>query len=96
MDDLDGWDAEKIGMCYSRQLKSSYISSAVVQKERSDEQAAAQAPGKRSKIAFTSSSTSGARSSSNVPSQDSKEHRDGRKFNPYDSKGRGDHRHSRR
>lgn len=61
---------------------------AAAQKARSEQQAAAQASGKRNQIAFTSSSTrtSQASHSLHAPAKkDSKERRVTRKFEPYES-----------
>ncbi|KIJ38892.1 hypothetical protein M422DRAFT_258299 [Sphaerobolus stellatus SS14] len=75
MDDLGGWDAEKI---------------AAAQKERSEQQVAAQAPGKRSHIPFASASTATSASSSSAAARPSggRGDREGRKYNPYESKHR--------
>ncbi|KAF8492118.1 hypothetical protein JB92DRAFT_1245433 [Gautieria morchelliformis] len=76
MGDLDGWNAEKI---------------ALAQKTRSEEQAAAQSPGKRNQIAFTSSSTRTSQASHPTSStfhapakRQGKERRETRKFEPYE------------
>ncbi|KAF8518387.1 HCNGP-like protein-domain-containing protein [Hysterangium stoloniferum] len=78
MDELDGWDAKKIATAQKACLK---------------EQSAAQAPGKRDKIAFTSSSSStGHGPSRTVPpapsKRDVKGKRDTRKYDPYNGENR--------
>jgi hypothetical protein len=73
--------------------------SAAAQKARSQQQSAAQTPGKRDKIAFASSSSSTAQSRSSqsrtiasAPSKkDVKEKRDARKYDPYN----GENRHKK-
>ena len=128
MDDLDGWNAEKIGespfccsVCthidallsallmrafafFSRfttrsltintgSYSSNNLHKALAQKARSDQQAAAQAPGKRNQIAFASSTTrtsQTSRSSSSIlhaPVKKDGKDKDTRKFEPYESGG---------
>ncbi|GJJ14879.1 hypothetical protein Clacol_009148 [Clathrus columnatus] len=85
LDDLDGWDADKIGQYYgtARDLCLSItLSPATAQKERFEEQSASQAPGKRNRIGFTSESTRHGQSQKPVGSS-RKDRREGNKYNPY-------------
>jgi hypothetical protein len=131
MGDLDGWNAEKIGVLvfcpctltsidallsalswrmsalssrltalrnalddYVYTMKFANVSNvhkALAQKAHSEEQAAAQSPGKRNQIAFTSSSTRTSQASHSTSStlhapakRQGKEKRETRKFEPYE------------
>ncbi|KAF8580935.1 hypothetical protein K439DRAFT_1619416 [Ramaria rubella] len=112
MDDLDGWNAEKIdpsvdahGPCLCLHVHLHFLTfppraahayaktpKASAQKTRSEQQAAAQTPGKRNQIAFTSSAStrsslaSQTSSASHAPIKREAK-RDSRRFEPYESGG---------